>query len=156
MSNVRDTSIKVYYDLIDEGYVSDRQQLIINFLLVHPCSTDSEIAFGLGFDDPNNVRPRRKELFDMGLVLDVGKRVCRVTGRTVYQWKFNTDLTRDKVVLCKESLFRTFTSKSFLEIVCQIVIFGRENVIKKVNVLSEKYVSDFFSNGVFSVEVEYQ
>jgi len=37
-------------------------------------------------DDPNMVRPRRKELVDLGLVEEVGKRKCSISGRMALIW----------------------------------------------------------------------
>lgn len=49
----------------------------------HPEWTDFMIAkMALGFDDPNKVRPRRKDLEDDGLVACRGKRICEVTKET--------------------------------------------------------------------------
>jgi len=113
---VRDTSVKTYYELVDEGFVSDRCQLVYNYLKLNPNLTDTELAHGLDFDDPNAVRPRRKDLLDARLVADTGKRVCTITGRTCYQWavKNFVELER-KEVLAGDLVFRTFTSRTLLE-----------------------------------------
>jgi hypothetical protein len=37
--------------------------------------------------DINRITPRRGELLALGLVEEVGKRKCRVTGRTAIAWK---------------------------------------------------------------------
>lgn len=115
---VRDTSVKTYYELVDEGFVSDRCQLVYNFLRLNPNLTDTELANGLDFDDPNAVRPRRKDLFDAGLVVSNGKRECAFTGRTCYQWVVVDEVSlRRKEVKVDGFITRTFRSMSMLEAV---------------------------------------
>lgn len=54
----------------------------------HPAS-DREVCEFAGVVDPNYFRPRRKELVDMGVIVEVGRRVCSVSGMTVCVWWFN-------------------------------------------------------------------
>ena len=49
-------------------------------------ATDRELTKRLGYEDPNKVRPRRKELVDMGFIKEVAKRPCEVTKKTVTVW----------------------------------------------------------------------
>lgn len=49
--------------------------------------TAREIAYGMGFDDLNAVKPRLSELKEQGLVEAISKKKCRVTGKTVAVWK---------------------------------------------------------------------
>lgn len=83
---IQQTSINSYMNL-SKYYLSKRQTLILNYLKVNGSSTDREIAYGLEFDDPNQVRPRRKELLDMGLICEDVKRECSITHKTVISWK---------------------------------------------------------------------
>ena len=85
--SVRSTSINTYHDIKEEGLVGKRQLEVLELFseLDHPI-TDMELAEKLHYDDPNNVRPRRKELYDLGIIKEDGKRVCSITDRLVYQW----------------------------------------------------------------------
>src|SRR3972149_6128059 len=83
--DVRDTSLMVYFDSQLGLDRKSRQQLILAFFRLNDRLigwTDREVAEYLGFKDPNAVRPRRKELVDKGLLVQVMVRKCSVGGRT--------------------------------------------------------------------------
>lgn len=81
---IRQTSILAYCDLGER--ISQRHSAILDCLM--GCSlTDQEIARKLGYYDPNVVRPRRNELYKLGVIVMDGKRSCRVTGKTCITWK---------------------------------------------------------------------
>ena len=83
---LQDTSLSAYIDLLPE--VGERQYLVYcAFRDYGVPATDREITLSLGKSDPNYVRPRRKELYDLGLIRMEGKRVCTVTGKMVCTWK---------------------------------------------------------------------
>ena len=85
---IRQSSLQSYLYIADS--LSERQAKVYNCVLVNECDmTDREIADALGFPDPNAVRPRRKELVDMGLLSESDKRCCAVTGKTVLTWKIS-------------------------------------------------------------------
>ncbi len=84
---VRSTSIKTYNDIINEGLVHGMQEEVMREIKKTPNMTDSEIAHNLGYGDMNKTRPRRRELVEMGIVIENGKRRCTITDRTVFQWK---------------------------------------------------------------------
>lgn len=84
---IRDTSIAAYKKIIDEGIVGDKQLEVFELLAKENNLTDSEIMQMLGYKDPNKVRPRRKELVDLQLIEENGKRACNVTKINVYQWR---------------------------------------------------------------------
>ena len=83
---VQQTSITSYMNL-SKHYLSKRHELIFNCIKDEGSLTDRELADCLGFDDPNQVRPRRKELLDMGLICEDVKRECSITHKTVISWK---------------------------------------------------------------------
>ena len=85
--SVKDTSIITYEDIIDEGLVGIRQREIIRWLADNPYHTDTEISRSLGYIDINHVRPRRKELVDLGIIEKGGKKYCDHTGRLCYAWR---------------------------------------------------------------------
>jgi len=86
---VRDTSIEAY-NTLSSFLLGERQRKVyeaikeLNEHGIYP--TDREIQQHLGWQEPNMVRPRRKELEDMGLIIAVGKRKCTVTGKKAYTW----------------------------------------------------------------------
>jgi hypothetical protein len=82
---VQQTSIDSYRT-VD---LCDKQQTVLVAISAYPDSTDRELARNLGFSDPNNVRPRRFELVEMGYVIASGKRVCTVSGKTALTWRIN-------------------------------------------------------------------
>lgn len=84
---VRDTSLASYVEEKKSGRLSEREQWILEWMdMVGPC-TDRELAKHMGFNDPNMIRPRRKELVDKGLVVEAGKRKCGVSGKTSIVWE---------------------------------------------------------------------
>ncbi len=54
--------------------LSERATLIRNWVERHGPATDREVMTGLGFTDPNKVRPRITELVDAKLFIEIGKR----------------------------------------------------------------------------------
>jgi len=80
---VRDTSILSY---IEEQPLGERQIAILNLIKKFPDRTDRELTMLGGFSDPNQLRPRRKELLDYELIAESGKRKCTITNKTVYTW----------------------------------------------------------------------
>ena len=60
-----------------------RAAAILAWLAAHGPATDREVMRGLGFVEPNAVRPRISELIDAGLVAECGERVCATTGQRV-------------------------------------------------------------------------
>lgn len=50
-----------------------------------PC-TDMELVKMLNFSDANRIRPRRYELMKKGIVEEVDRRPCKITGRRAIVW----------------------------------------------------------------------
>ena len=85
---MRDTSLLCFMQLKQEGELGKRQSQIYKLLQNNDSGlTDSEIMRCLGYNIPNSVRPRRKELYNAGLIIANGKRKCSITGRTCYTWR---------------------------------------------------------------------
>lgn len=80
---IRDTSREAYDTIAP--VLSARQAVVLGLLEASEPLTNSEIARELGWPI-NTVTPRCLELREMGKVVELGKRPCRVTGRTAYQW----------------------------------------------------------------------
>ncbi len=76
-------SISTYYE--EKKNLNKRAKHIYNYL----CSkkneplTDRDVQRDLGYAEPNNVRPRITELIKIGLVEEVGKKKCSLTGKRV-------------------------------------------------------------------------
>ena len=83
---VRTTSIEAYKRLKEEGKDITNEEKVYLAIKIQPNMTDSEIAMVLGFDDRNQVRPRRKSLLDQGLIHSTGTRSCLMTGRECLTW----------------------------------------------------------------------
>jgi len=84
LTQVRDTSLEAYYSIERLG---EKQRRVLAYIKAFPGSTDRELAQMMNCADPNGVRPRRKELVDLGLVVECGARVCRVSGRRALTWR---------------------------------------------------------------------
>lgn len=82
---IQQTSINSFIEC--QIYLSDAQNEVYNYLKRCDESTDREICEGLGYSDPNKIRPRRFELVELGLVSEGAKRKCAITGKTVLTWK---------------------------------------------------------------------
>lgn len=80
---VRDTSILSY---IQEQPLGERQIAVLHLIEQHPNSTDRELTELGGYNDPNQLRPRRKELLDYNLIEATGKRKCSITNKLCYVW----------------------------------------------------------------------
>jgi len=81
---VQDTSLLTWIELQPE--LGERQQMVLKAIEQRGPATDVELSHYLGRRDPNFVRPRRKELYDKGMIRAVGKRECLITGRTAHVW----------------------------------------------------------------------
>ena len=90
---MRTTSLKAYGEI---PHLGEMQQKVFNIIV--ECSmeghypTDRELAKYLGFSDPNNVRPRRHELMEAGLIIEESKRKCTISGRTALTWAVSPHL----------------------------------------------------------------
>ncbi len=82
---MRETSLKSYKELIEEGVLGKMQERILNLFWQYPSHSDREIA-EIGHLRINQVTGRRNELLDMGCVKDMGTREDYDTGKTVHIW----------------------------------------------------------------------
>jgi predicted transcriptional regulator len=95
---VAESSLMAYISLDNSVTISngkpvlgERCKTVLKAYSKHPHWTDFMIAkLALGFDDPNKVRPRRKDLEDDGLVAFDGKRTCDVTHETANAYVVTT------------------------------------------------------------------
>ena len=63
--------------------ISPRQGKILDLLRGGLVWTDRQVTAALGFDERNAVQPRITELIKAGLVAEVGKTKCNITGKRV-------------------------------------------------------------------------
>lgn len=88
---VQDTSREAYRGIVSHPLeLSGRHREYLDALrAMKHASTDQEVSRFAGHSDPNYFRPRRNELVKMGLVVESGKRVCSVSGKTALVWWVN-------------------------------------------------------------------
>jgi len=111
------------------------------------------IARGMGFLDPNKVRPRRKELLDMGLVVESGKRVCEFTGKLCYVWDVEEHvkavvLDRKELLKLDGTIERVFKSLSLLEVLILVHNYLNKYSAKKYELI---LTAAGFDQGVYVV-----
>lgn len=76
------TSLTAYRDV--QPSLGERQALVLAALEGE--MTNLEVARKLGWEI-NTLTPRMKELRDLGLVAQDGKRSCKITGNTAMTWR---------------------------------------------------------------------
>ncbi len=76
--------------------LAKRAAAILAWLAEHGPATDREVMRGLGFVEPNAVRPRISELIDAGLVAECGERLCVTTGQRVRLVRTAIDAARGR------------------------------------------------------------
>jgi hypothetical protein len=81
---IQDTSLFAYS--IATQNLRAKQKQVLDALRFFPDATNAEIAANLGWP-VNRITPRVHELRKMELVLDAGKRTCRITGSTAHAWR---------------------------------------------------------------------
>jgi predicted transcriptional regulator len=84
-TSIQPTSLNAFYTEI-KPHLGDRQKVVLEEIKKGGNMTNSEIKEALGVEI-NTVTPRVNELVKLGLVMEGGKRTCRVTGRTVIAWE---------------------------------------------------------------------
>ena len=78
---VHENSIAAYH--ADLARLSARAADVLAWIRQHGPCTDRQAMAGMGFSEPNSVRPRITELIDLQLLREVGSVRCSVTGKTV-------------------------------------------------------------------------
>jgi hypothetical protein len=81
---IQDTSLWAY-NLATQN-LGKKQKEVLDALRFFPDATNAELAARLNWP-VNRITPRCLELRKMGLILDAGKRTCRVTGSTAHAWR---------------------------------------------------------------------
>ncbi len=152
---VRETSMICYKELVELGKINERCQQVYSYISKHPSETDTEIARGLGFDDPNKVRPRRKDLYDMGLVVECELRKCSVTNKLCHTWESQVYVPRKNFFDKKEELrglhkYREFKHRHLAGIIILVHIWLNKYSAKKYRAMID-YADFNRSKGVYVV-----
>lgn len=63
--------------------LAGRKAQVYEWIAQHGPSTDREVMEGMGYVEPNAVRPRITELVTAGFLIERGERHCEVTGKLV-------------------------------------------------------------------------
>jgi hypothetical protein len=63
--------------------LSARAEAVFEWIRQHGPHTDREVMRGMGFQEPNSVRPRITELIGAGKLMEVCSRRCAITGKSV-------------------------------------------------------------------------
>ncbi len=83
---IQDTSLEIYLKKVYPN-LNARQRVVLHYLRnVGTARTNEEILTALGVPI-NHITGRANELVKKGLVVDVGRRRCEVTGHNVHAWK---------------------------------------------------------------------
>ena len=77
----RANSIAAYHQ--EEPKLSKRAEALYAWILEHGPHTDREVMKGMGFTEPNAVRPRITELLLAGRLMEVGDVVCSTSNKRV-------------------------------------------------------------------------
>ena len=85
---MQQTTLEAYRDILPK--LTLHHSLVLKSLRFLGEASDREITKLLGVSDPNFVRPRRRELVKLGVVVESDKRVCRVSGKRVIVWSVLT------------------------------------------------------------------
>jgi len=80
---IQDTSLHAY--ALATQHLGAKQKTVLDALRFFPDATNAELGQRLGWP-VNRVTPRCLELRRMGLILDAGKRRCKVTGSVAHAW----------------------------------------------------------------------
>lgn len=83
---MRQTSLEAYDVITFSGKVGERQKLVLDAFRKHGAHTDLEMVTVLQLKDANMLRPRRNELVKMGIIKEVDRRKCRISGRKAIVW----------------------------------------------------------------------
>ena len=81
---IADTSLHAY--ALASQHLGKTQKAVLDALRYFPDATNAEIAARLSWPI-NRVTPRMGELRKQGLVLEAGRRMCKVTSGTAHAWK---------------------------------------------------------------------
>lgn len=86
---VRETSHEAFVEVQESGLISDMQTRIYTYLYANGPLTANEVALGISSktkSQQKNIPTRLGELRGRGVVKEVGRKCCSVTGMNVILW----------------------------------------------------------------------
>jgi len=90
---IRKTSRIAYKQIQEQGLLSQRRFEVYEALFYHGPLTANEAREHIGGHVPlNSVSPRMAELKDRGVVVEVGEKICSVTGKKAILWDVTDSL----------------------------------------------------------------
>lgn len=101
----RQTSIDAFRQIQESGVLGKYQFMIYNALFEAGPLTSMEVTVqcGRSGNDVRSISPRMAELRDMGLIIEVGKKQCSITGRTVLAWDVTSKIPNGERIKKKTS-----------------------------------------------------
>lgn len=99
---VRDTSYEAWRKINTTGLLSEKRLAVYNCVYHHGPMTAGEVFQQLGIQ--TNHSGRLTELRIKGVLKEVGKRPCKVTGYTSIEWDVTSGLPEDSQKPTKEQL----------------------------------------------------
>lgn len=76
---VQETSLMAFIAEKESGRLGERAKACAIYISRHPYVTACEVMAGLGFADPNKVRPRISELKKEGVIVEDGVKECPIS-----------------------------------------------------------------------------
>ena len=80
---IHENSLLSYIEEKEKGRIGKRQEQVLDYLKSVKSATAREIMEGLGYTDPNKVRPRINELKEYNYIIEIGKIKDKVTNKSV-------------------------------------------------------------------------
>ena len=91
--SVAQTSMEAYLSLGDVE-ISERQEIVLEYILAHPDCTAEDVYLGLGYSTPNSTSPRITELLDLGILEVTGRKVT-ASGRSAMTYRVRDGVGMD-------------------------------------------------------------
>lgn len=92
---IRDTSIQTYREITENGLLSKRRFDVYDVLFHHGPLTQTEVHAIVAKNTKISIRsitPRFSELERMGVIREVDRKICSVTGRQCIRWDVTSKL----------------------------------------------------------------
>jgi biotin operon repressor len=83
---IQDSSLEIYLKRVYPNLTNRQRPVLHHLRNASVALTNAEIAAALGLPI-NQITPRILELREQGLVIDAGRRKCRITGNNAHAWR---------------------------------------------------------------------
>ncbi len=146
-TKMRDTSLDAYESV--KATLNEKQADVFDAIKENPNLCDYELAELLGWKI-NRIVPRRKELCDMKLIIENGKRLNEATNRRAYIWvtreKRGEETEKNFIRFCKR--IGADVKRGFITSVVDI------NRVFGISINENKYceITNNYQNGRFSID----